>query len=148
VTPFLTFESWKARSRLGPEKCNDLYARAPVQVDTCLSDVSYWINARLRKRYDELQYPQDPTVLGWTRDIVDFDMFILQGGDPSSEQDATFKERAETARAEVKEAADAKDGLFDLPLRKDITATGVTKGYPRACSDASPYTWTDRQVGR
>jgi len=58
------------------------------------------------------------------------------------------KEQHDIAVAELKEAADSKDGLFDLPLRADTTATGVSKGGPRGYSEASPYTNLDRQRAR
>jgi hypothetical protein len=50
------------------------------------------------------------------------------------------------ALAWLKEAADAKDGLIDLPLRADTTASGISRGGPLAYTETSPYAWTDVQA--
>jgi hypothetical protein len=145
VTPYLTFATWKARSRWGSDDCNDIYAREPDKVDNALADVTEWINARLRKRYDEAQLPTNRTILGWCRDIVDFEVFLFKGGNPSSMQDGLYKEKHDTAKAEILEAANAENGLFDLPLKQNVRDTGIAKGGPLVYSEASPYTWLDRQ---
>ncbi len=146
MTPYLTFATWKARSRLSSTDCDDIYAREQDKVDNSLADVTEWINSRLRKRYVEAELPTNRTILAWCRDIVDLEVFILRGGNPSSAQDALYKERHDAAKAEILEAADAKEGKFDLPLKQDVTETGISKGGPLASSEASPWAWTDVQA--
>jgi hypothetical protein len=146
VDPYLTFATWKARSRWSSADCDDIYAREQDKVDNALADVTEWINARLRKRYDEAQLPTNRTILGWCRDIVDLEVFIIRGGNPSSAQDSLWVSKHDTAKAEIKEAADAKEGLFDLPLKQDSTSTGIAKGAPLGQAQAGPYTWLDEQA--
>lgn len=146
MIPYLTFETWKARSRLSSADCDDIYAREPTKVTTFLADTTEWINGRLRKRYNEALLPTHATILRWCRDIVDLEVFILRGGNPSSMQDSLYKEHHDTAKSEIKEAADAQNGLFDLPLKQDVTSTGVALGGPLGYSEASSYTWTDVQA--
>jgi hypothetical protein len=86
-------------------------------------------------------------VLSWLVRISTLDAYLRRGFDPSSRQDAEIVKAAEAARAEVKEAADAQDGLWDLPLRQDAPGTsGITAGGPLGYAEASPYDWTDRQI--
>lgn len=146
MTPYLTFETWKARSRWSSPDCDDIYAREQDKVDNALADTTEWVNARLRKRYDEAQLPTNRTILGWCRDIVDFEVFLIRGGNPSSMQDGLYKEKHDAAKAEIAEAANSQTGLFDLPARQDSTETGISRGGPLAYSEASPYTWMDRQA--
>ena len=55
----------------------------------------------------------------------------------------------DTAKDEIKEAADSVDGLFDLPLIMAGAATSaITSGGPMGSSSASPYRWTDDQFTR
>ena len=63
----------------------------------------------------------------------------------AARQDKLIVEAEAAAKSEVTEAADSEEGKFDLPLRQDTTATGVSKGGPLGYSEVSPYTWTDRQ---
>lgn len=146
MLPYLTFATWKARSRWSSDDCEDIYAREQDKVDNALADTTEWINARLRKRYDEAKLPTNRTVLAWCRDIVDFEVFLIRGGNPSSMQDALYKEKHDVAKAESKEAADSETGLFDLPLKQDVTDTGIVRGGPLGSSEDSPYAWTDQQI--
>ena len=43
---------------------------------------------------------------------------------------------------EIKEAADGKDGLFDIPIVEDLDSA-ITTGFVLGYSEQSPYTWTD-----
>lgn len=108
------------------------------------------MSSRLSKRYD-LAFPAGDVpevILGWLTSLVTFDLYLKRGWNPSSEQDALIAKDAETAEAEVKEAADSATGLFDLPLRESAPgASAVTRGGPFGYSEASPYAWTDEQRG-
>lgn len=104
------------------------------------------INALLRKRYAApFASPVPEVVKGWLVARVVPQLYKKRGADASDEQMAQILEEAKTALEEMKTAADAQDGLYDLPLRQDLTATGIEKGGPFVYSEASPYDWVDAQ---
>lgn len=114
--------------------------------DAQLAYWSDWIDARLRKRYmAPFATPYPNAVKGWLARIVTPKVWTKRGVDPQDQQWVEVKKDDEDARAEIKEAADSADGLFDLPLRQDTTATGISQGVPHAYSEQSPYVWTDAQ---
>ena len=68
------------------------------------------------------------------------------GGNPEGREDGWAKADQERVELELKEAADAEKGLFELPLRAtDTTGSAINAGGPMGYSEQSPYTWTDRQ---
>lgn len=104
------------------------------------------INAQLRKRYAvPFAEPVPEIVLGWLAALVTPKIYERRGWDPSDAQAQSILADAELARTELQQAADAADGLFDLPLLQTSTATGISRGGPLGYSEASPYTWIDRQ---
>lgn len=115
-------------------------------LDANLEVWSDWINGRLRKRYAApFAAPVPGIVKLWLARIVTFEAYKRRGWDPTDEQAQQISEDNATARDEIKEAANAVDGLFDLPLRQDTTASGISKGGPLSYSEASPYVAFDRQ---
>lgn len=108
--------------------------------------VSRLFDARLFKRYAApfaLPYPE---ALRWNvAHVVVAALWQKRGYNPGSAQDQIVQDNKAEALAWLKEAADSKDGLVELPLRANTTAEGVSKAAPLAYSEASPYTWTDRQ---
>lgn len=110
---------------------------------------SAWIDSRLVKRYAApFDSPYPVAVKGWLNRIVTLRCYLRRGVDSGDRQVAEIKLDAENAQAEIKEAADAKDGLYELPLRADTTATGAKRGTPRVYSEASPYVGFDVQQAR
>lgn len=108
-----------------------------------------WMLARLAKRYDITKFtnPVPDAALGWLVALTDLDLYIRRGFNPSSEQDGLIEKASDSAKAEVKEAADSKDGLFDLPLRQDLQGqSGLVGQAPLAQGYASPYSWIDDQA--
>lgn len=106
-----------------------------------------WIKARLAKRYvtDFAAGTVPRPIRGWMVALLTVDAYKRRGWNPSSAQDADIAKDAETAKAEILEAANSKDGLFELPLLEGSSSSGVSRGGPRSYSEVSPYTWTDRQ---
>lgn len=107
-----------------------------------LTHWSSWLDARLKKRYAAPFNPASPpaTVQGWLARIVTEELYLKRGIDATDEQWTRVQERAKEAKDEVKEAAESKDGLFELPLREDDpTVTGVTRGSPLVYTEAGPY---------
>jgi hypothetical protein len=84
-------------------------------------------------------------ILGWLVAMVDVAVWQKRGANP---QDPTIgealKER-DAALAELKETADSKDGLFDLPLNDQVGESAVRHGGPLMYTEASPYVSADRQ---
>jgi hypothetical protein len=143
---YLTHAEFKARTLMKPADVDALEVKRPGHVALLLEDETAWIDARLRKRYAApFAAPVQPVVRRWLTQLVTLKALLAWGFHPESPQDALIEKQHDLATAEIKEAADAETGLFDLPLRADTTATGISKGGPLAYSEASPYTWMDRQ---
>lgn len=85
------------------------------------------------------------TVLGWIVALVTVDLYRKRGVNPQDPTIEMIREDAARALAELKEAADSKDGLFDLPVNED-NDSAVTTGGPLGYVEASPYTWTDIEL--
>ncbi len=104
------------------------------------------IDARLSKRYAvPFDLPAPICVQGWLAKIVTESAYRKRGYDPTDAQGRMYVADRDTAIAEIKESADAIDGLFDLPLRADLTSSGISRGGPKAYSEQSPYVFTDGQ---
>jgi hypothetical protein len=153
--PYLDLAAFRLRSIMPPEDIDALELREQGWVTTKLEDWTDEINARCRKRYavpfgeagsgKRVKVP--PTVLRWLTVLATRDCYFARGSSPTSEQDkAAIVDAADKVEAEIKEAADSKDGLFDLPLNTDDMTSGITKGGPQAYNETSPYVWMDRQA--
>lgn len=126
---------------------NAVEEETPGFVDARLATHSARIDSRLRKRYAvpfaKTPYPE--AVLEWVTKLVTYELYLKRGVDPSDQTLALVKADKEQAEAEVKEAADAQGGLFDLPLPELTDASAITKGGPLSYTEASPYVFTDSQ---
>ncbi len=115
-----------------------------------------FINTRLRKRYgNSLPFvaPIPEAVLGWLVSLVTLDVLRKRGINPNDPAAELYREDFALALAEIKEAADSKDGLFDIPTGDPDPEDGtsaVTTGGPLGYAEASPYVWADlaRTAGR
>lgn len=106
------------------------------------------IDTRLRKRYavpfsSLVPYPE--AALEWLTKITTYELYLKRGVDPSDQTLALVKADKEQADAELKEAADSKDGLFDLPILNTADSTAISKGGPIVYTETSPYTAFDAQ---
>jgi hypothetical protein len=119
----------------------------PGYVEARLAANSAWLDARLLKRYVvPFSAPYPEIVLSWLERLTTRDCYLRRGFTLGSAQDQTILDRAKDAEAEIKEAADSKDGLFDLPVNDtNHGASGVAYGGPLGYSETSPYVWTDEQ---
>src|SRR5262245_11464718 len=85
-----------------------------------LTFISGWLDARLAKRYaTPFTAPFPFAIRDWLERIVTWSILLKRGADATDVETSEIKERATTAIAEVKEAADSEKGLFELPLRDD-----------------------------
>jgi hypothetical protein len=147
TTSYLTLAEFKDATVL-PEGYAD--AVEASEADWTLAKLTFlsgYINARLAKRYAvPFVAPIPPVILDWLERLASWAVLLKRGCDPTDQQTAEIKERATLALAEIREAADSKEGLFELPLRDDTSADGISKGFVQGYSEASPYTWTQIQL--
>lgn len=146
-TPYLDVAQFRIRTEMPDEDVNIVETRYPGFILARLREETGWINGRLSKRYAvPFQEPVSDIVLGWLTKMVTPSVYRKRGWNATSEQDQEIISAEKTAREEVKEAANSEEGLFELPPRDnrpDVSA--VSAGGPLGYSEASPYTWTDRQ---
>lgn len=129
----------------------EVEVQAPGWILAQLEAWSRTIDARLRKRYKvPFADPAPDVVQLWLARIVTKYTYLRRGVRASDEEVQTIFEDADNALKEIQEAADSKDGLYDLPLLDAQDPSGISKGGPLASSQQSPYVWTDEQacIGR
>ena len=146
-TGYLDVAGFALRSIMPAESIARLENKSPGWLQTKLNEKSGWINAQLPKRYDApFSAPYPEIVLGWLVAIVTVEAYGRLGVNITQEQDKAFiLDPDARARQEIKEACDAVNGLFDLPLRANTTTSGITRGGPLGYSEQSPYVAFDRQ---
>lgn len=120
----------------------------PGKFTAIATAVSAMFEARLHKRYATPFLPPFPEALRWhVAQVVAAELWRMRGYNPGHPLDQTIEDRRKEALEWVKEAADAKDGLVELPKRADLAgSSAVDKGGPLGYTEQDPYTWTDRQV--
>jgi hypothetical protein len=89
--------------------------------------------------------PAPEIVLGWIVAMTTPEAYRKRGWDPGEKQSAQIEQDRTDALSELKEAADSSEGLFDLPLREDVSTSGIVAGGPLGYSEPSPYDWLDVQ---
>jgi len=148
MASYLDVAAFKLRTVMPSADVDALETSEPGWLLTLLTDLSGYIDSRLSKRYaTSFASPPPVAILRWLNALATPEAYKKRGWNPSSAQDADILEAARRAEAELKEAADSKEGLFDLPLRQDTTGTsGITLGGPLGYSEASPYAWMDVQA--
>lgn len=129
-------------------------------VDDCAAkgkDVGRWlelgsadIRARLVKRY-AVDFsdpgPVPDKIIKWLVLLVDIDVWKCVGGAPEGREDAWADKDRDRVEAELKEAADAETGLFELPPRNTdpLGASAVNKGGPVVQSFNTIYGFFDAE---
>lgn len=93
----------------------------------------------------EASTPVPEIALGWLASIIDVDFWQRRGANPSDPTIVQAVADRDSALLEIKEAADSKDGLFELPTVDSIGDSAVAKAGPLYYSEASPYVSADRQ---
>lgn len=149
MAAYLTIAELKLRTVMPPEFIDTLEGLQPGWVDAQLEQLSRWIDSRLMKRYavpfvDPVPVPE--VVRGWLARLVTFEVWQRRGWDPQDPQAVQIQRAADVARDDVKEAADAVQGLYDIPLLNGEGKSLLSKPRTFGYSEASPYVWTDEQV--
>jgi|SRR5579872_1165834 len=88
--------------------------------------------------------PVAEVILGWIVALVNLDVMRKRGVNPADPMIELMVEETKRVFVEVQQAADGKDGLWDLPTNED-TDSAVRTGGPLMYSEASPYVGADRQ---
>lgn len=146
---YMTLTEYKSRTTIPKSLVESCTARG--------KDPAFWlamhsstIRARLVKRY-AVDFsdpgPAPDQIIAWLIVLMDIDVWKCVGGNPEGRIDGWYDADATRVREELKEAADSKDGLFELPLRNtdSLGNSAVNVGGPMGYSEASPYTWTSKQ---
>lgn len=144
---YLDLAGFRALTLMPSVTVTEIENETPGWIDAQLLHVSSWMDSRLIKRYAApfvLPYPL--AVQRWLANLVTVRAFAKRGLDPLDAQFPLYKDDADVAAAEIKEAADSETGLFELPLRANTDESGVTKQTPRGYSEQSPYVSYDRQA--
>lgn len=149
TTPYLDLAGYKALSRLPAATIDRVETETTGSIAAILVERSAHINARLTKVYAcPFASPYPEIVQGWLARLADAEIVEKAGFQPTDDSALKIEARADVALAEIKEAANAKDGLFDLPLRADTTASGISKNEPLGYGETSPYVGNSRQFDR
>jgi len=144
---YLTLAEFKTRSTMPTEFIVEIETASPGFTLAQIASVSALdIDSRLRKRYAApFTSPYPEAVMTWCTRIVTLLCWERRGYDPTDQSMERAVKAHDDAKAEIKEAANSNEGLFDLPLRSDTTSTGVSKGAPFGYSEQSPYVFADGQ---
>lgn len=148
---YLDLDEYKKYSILPAVDIDDIETIQAGWIDRKLRAISRSVDARLRKRYAvPFESPYPDAVCDWVARIMDPQTLKKRGVDATDQQFISIEEDAKAAIEELKEAANAEDGLFDLPVVDSADGSAITKGGPLGYSESSPYVWTDieEETGR
>lgn len=141
---YLDLTGFRLRTLLPPADVDLVESKAPGFIEATIASVEDEMNSRLRKRYAApFNTPVPPIVLGWVTAIVTPEVYWKKGINPGGPLEDLLTKKKDDAEAKIKEAADSKEGLFDLPLREDLQTSAIDAGGPLGCSQSSPYEWVD-----
>lgn len=93
----------------------------------------------------EASTPVPAIALGWLARLVDVDVWDKRGTNPQDPTIDRWAQQRQEALDEIKEAADSKDGLFELPTSDDVGDSAVTHAGPLSYTEASPFVGADQQ---
>lgn len=147
-TPWIDLAGFRVRTVMPGEDVDRLEAKYPGYIVQQIATEQAKLEARLRKRYAlPFAAPAPETAIAWLVSIVTLAAYQRRGWNPSSAENQLIIDAATRALDESKEAANANDGLFDLPPREDAASTsGATQGGPFGYSEQSSYTGADDQA--
>lgn len=131
----------------GPD-VDALETLAPGWILAQLTRFSRRIDSQVGKQYAApFVTPYPEVVTGWLADLVTWRAYRRRGVDPDDLAMINAKEDFDTALAEIAQAANAPEGLFELPLSSSSSAQAISRSAPLAYTETSPYVWRDMQAG-
>ncbi len=144
---------FRTRTFMPKADVDGLWAADPGYLEAALAGALANITARLRKRYLTPfapagavgPNPKPEIVVQWQARLVTPQAYLARGYNPQDQALTAAREDRDQALVEIKEAADATDGLYDIPLLDTGAPTGISLGGPLGYSEASPYSWVDAQ---
>jgi hypothetical protein len=89
--------------------------------------------------------PVPETILRWLTSLVTDDVSVRHGINPNDPLAVRIAGRVEQTWKQLEEAANSKEGLWDLPASED-QGSAVNTGGPQAYAEQSPYTWQYKQA--
>jgi len=141
VAYFPDLASVKRQSVMPAADIDELEAREPTWILGKALSLQGIIDARLRKRCSvPFDSPVPDAVLTWLGSLLDPEMYLKRGINPSDQQQVLIDKRAERAELALAEAADGNIGKYDLPARQDTTETGMTEPATLGSSEQSAFT--------
>jgi len=142
---YLDVAEFTTLSIMPPDGVAEVEATHPGFISAALAEWSSRMDSVLRKRY-AVPFTEPPEVVkGWLARLVTVRVYGARGFNPSDAQSAWIEKDAESAWNEIREAADSKDGLYDLPISPTVASSAVVDGGPLGVAETSPYLWTDMQ---
>ena len=153
MSQYLTIESFTALAICPAEYIEFIETQQAGWVDGQLAFWSGYIDTRLAKRYATPFASDSPPIVvqGWLARLVTPKIYLKRGVDNTDAQIVAVQDDAKEAVSEIAEAANSKDGLYELPLRQDAPGgQGITRGAPLVYTETSPYVWMTNQaeIGR
>ena len=143
---FATLADVKAQTVMPGGDVDQIESEDPGWILARARAIQSGIDSRLRKRYAApFDAPVPGVVLGWLGSLLTLELYLHRGVNPSDQQILTIQAGADRAQAQIKEAADAVAGLYDLPLRADTTATGAVEPATLFSTDSDCFAFKHRK---
>lgn len=142
MAAYLTLDEFKALAPLPAEYIDAVEVCSAGYTELQLSYESAYIDSLLSKRY---AVPFDPTkpypliLKRWLSALVSLQIWLRRGLDATQQDAEIYIEAAKQARLDLTAAANAQDGLFELPLRGDLPGIGTVRPKPTSYSETSPF---------
>ena len=147
ATPYITEDEFASLTVMPREDVIQLKLVEPGWLTAQILSFSAMIDGRLAKRYAcPFGSPYPEVVRRWVVRLVTPHALMRRGVNTLDQMYQAIQEDAARAWEEVTEAANAKDGLWELPLRETDSANGITRISTLGYSERDPYSWTDVQV--
>jgi hypothetical protein len=144
---YVSVDRFKLLSVMPDTDVDELLVAFPGFLEAKLDTNSAWIDARLRKRYKApFAEPITGVIEDWLVRMVTPVAYAKRGWDAAGVDTQAIIEDGDAARAEVLEAANGENGLFELTLNDAQDASGVSKQATRGYSEQSPYVGFSRQA--
>ena len=123
------------------DRCAELEAKRPGHLMALAEALSAGVDARLRKNFvTPFTKPYPLKVKMWVADLLTPRAYLSLGVKPSDDEQVSIIEAGKLANAEIKEAADAKENLFQLPNFQGSSDSIGEEPPTLAYSEQSPFT--------